>query len=122
MEDTDLARSYAASRLAFGLATVLFPARIMRAFIGERAVSPQVALLGRLLGARDALLGVGALVALQEGQPVRRWMLYGAAADATDVVSTLAAWRHIPRRKRLLALLLGLAGAATGAYLSDRVD
>lgn len=122
MNPNDLARSYAGGRLAIGVLLLLFPRRVMRGLWGE---SPAVTFLTRLVGARDAIIGAGTLAALQDGAggpAVRSWMTYGAAADATDAVATLLAFRHLPRFKRLGLLAMAAGGAGTGAYLSTAVD
>jgi hypothetical protein len=85
--------------------------------------SPAVAFFARLVGARDAILGAGALAAIQQeggagaSARVRPWMSYGAVADAADAFATLLAYRHLPKRRRFGVLLLAAGGAATGGYL-----
>jgi hypothetical protein len=120
MNERDLAKSYAGGRVVIGLVLLLFPRRALRGLWGVQADSPAFAFLGRLVGARDAILGAGALAALQEDDPAvaRPWMTYGAAADAVDAVATLLAYRHLPRFKRLGLLLM----ASGGGYLMTRFD
>ena len=129
MNERDLAKSYAGGRVAIGLVLLLFPRRAMQGVWGaDAASSPAVKFLTRLVGARDVILGAGALAALQEAGPagstahVRPWMTYGAAADATDAVATVLAYRHLPRWKRLGLLLVASGGAATGGDLMTLFD
>lgn len=120
MNERDLARSYAGGRIAIGVLLLLFPRLTVKGLWGaEAAGSPPVMFLTRLVGVRDAIIGAGAIAALQgEGTgAVRPWMSYGAAADAIDAVATLLAYKHLPKRKRFMLLGAAAGGAATGAYL-----
>jgi hypothetical protein len=123
MNERDLARYYAGGRIGIGVLLLLFPRRMSRSLWGAEGASPAVAFFARLVGARDAILGAGALAAMQqEGTPdasarVRPWMSYGAVADGVDAVATLLAYRHLPKRKRFGLLAMALGGAATGGYL-----
>jgi hypothetical protein len=78
-------------------------------------------MLGRAFGARDAVLGAGTLGAIRGGQPLRPWLLAGLVADATDLLSTHLARRHLPRASAPLiyalaggALVAGAANLASG--------
>jgi hypothetical protein len=115
MNPRDVARSYAGGRVAIGVLLFLFPDRVLRGMFGS---SPAVSFLGRLVGARDLIIGAGTLVALQSGDDtdVSPWMTYGAAADAADALATLVAYQHLPRFKRFGLLLMALGGAGTGAW------
>jgi hypothetical protein len=111
----------AIGRIAYGAALAVAPRRAAGAWLGRHADDPgaQVALRG--LGARDLALGAGALVALRargrRGAAV--WMAAQAAADATDLVSTLLARRHLPRRGVRAAV--AIAGAAAALDVAEAV-
>jgi hypothetical protein len=119
----DLAKGYAGGRIGIGLLLLLFPRRMARTLWGAEGSSPAVAFFARLVGARDAILGAGALAAIQqEGEAgasarVRPWMSYGAVADGVDALATLLAYKHLPKRKRFGLLAVAAGGAATGGYL-----
>jgi hypothetical protein len=117
--DRALAAMACASRLALGTAFVVAPGTLVRLWTGETA--PADTLLARGLGIRDALLGAGALLALVERQPARRWIQAGALSDAVDAAITLAAVERIPRNRRLVFASVASAAAATFAALSVRV-
>jgi hypothetical protein len=119
MDDRDLATYYARGRVVIGILLVLFPRRIMAGVAGGRdEVTPFVRLLARLVGVRDAIVGAGALAALQEGDParIRPWMTYGALADGGDAVATILAYRNLPRLQRFGLLCMALSGAGAGGY------
>lgn len=131
MDGRDLARNYAAGRIGIGVLLMLFPGRVLQGLLGGRdAITPGIKVVGRMVGARDAILGAGALAAMQRGRdssegggdgPLgagRPWMTYGAAADAADALAILLSYRHLGARHRFLVLVMAAAGAATGGYLS----
>ncbi len=124
MNPTDVAKAYAGGRLAIGVLFLLLPGRMLKGIVGGEHPGPALKLLGRLIGVRDALLGVGTLVALQDGDGarVRPWMTYGAVADGVDALSTLLAYRHLPKRKRFAILALAAGGSGTGGYLMAKFD
>ena len=120
MNERELAKYYAGGRIGIGILLLLFPRRMAKGLWGAGvAGTPAVLFFSRIVGARDAILGAGAMAALQgEGTAaVRPWMSYGAAADAVDAVATLLAYKHLPKRKRFALLTMAAAGAATGGYL-----
>ena len=121
MDERELAKYYGGGRLGIGLLMVLFPGVFMRDIAGGATRGHKTA--GRMIGVRDALLGAGTLVALQEEKaPLRPWMTYGAVADATDALWFLLAFRSLPRWKRFFFVLMAVAGASTGGYLVTKLD
>ena len=122
MDDRELARFYAAGRLGIGVLALLFPGWLVASLVGgERTRTAKT--LGRMLGVRDAVIGAGTQVAMQQEKvPLRPWMTYGAVADAVDAVAILLAYRSLPKRRRFVMLLMAISGAATGGYLVARFD
>lgn len=119
---TDLVDLLAQMRVAIGLALILAPGAITRLWVGAGGATPGAKVLARALGGRDLVLGVGAILALRDEIPVRRWVLLGAASDAVDGVATLLALRHIPKLRGLLAVVAAAGAALAGAGLAGRVD
>ena len=120
MDDRALAVCYSATRLVLGAAFVLAPG-VLSGWIGEDGRRPGTRVLARAFGARDAVIGLGALLALREGAPARRWLQLAAAVDAVDALASLAGAGQLPGRKALGAAAAGCAGAATGAHLAARL-
>jgi hypothetical protein len=91
-------------------------------WVGRDAKTAGVRTLSRGFGVRDAVIGVGLCRAVENGDndEIRRWLLFGAAADAADLVGTLASWRRLPpvRRTLVLAGILGFGGL--GLWLSQQ--
>ncbi len=99
----------AVGRLAIGAALIAAPrSQVGAGWVGDDAQRPTVSVLLRAVGARDVALAVGQLKAHRSGSPLKPWLVGAAFADATDLVSTLAAGKAIPAQSR--AALAALAG------------
>ncbi len=122
MDDREMTRWLAVTRICVGIALLVAPATVLRLLVdGDTARQPAVKWLGRLLGGRDLLVGAGTFTAYRENEQVGRWCRYGMVVDFVDGLSTVVAYRHLRRRRRFLALLSAAAGTAGGAYLSSRI-
>ena len=111
-----------ALRIAYGVALIAAPRRLALRWLGadaERA-SVQVALRG--LGAREAILHGGALVALSRGASVRPWLAASAAGDLTDVVATAAARHQLPPGSAPATLAVGGGAALVSLAVAVAVD
>lgn len=111
MDQEDLARLYGVTRLTLGAATALAPSLVSKVWMGrgaEDAVS-RVALRG--LGAREAALGFGLLVALERGHSPRRWLEAGAIADAGDAFGTFSQRAKLPASRWVIATTTAAASA-----------
>jgi hypothetical protein len=107
------ARLVAAARIGFGAGLVLAPGRLTSVWLGPDSAAAGTQTVSRGLGARDIALGAGALAA--PDSQLRAWVLAGVAADAADLVATVAAGESLPRRGRLVVGAVAGAGVALGA-------
>ncbi len=114
------ARWYALSRVGLGAALLAMP-RVVEGWVGPVGQRPEAKVLTRVAAARDVALGLGALLALREGAPARRWLQLAAASDAADAAASLTALRHLTARRSLPVAALAAGGAATGIWLSGRL-
>ncbi len=117
-----LAISFARARIAAGVAAIAAPGLTSRAFGGRSGSGGVAPLFARMLGARDVALGLGTIVALDHGAPVRGWLEGSALADAVDcLASVLARNEMTPRAFRATA---GVAATSTvlGVILARRLD
>src|SRR5215207_9592259 len=87
MDDRQLARSVALSRIGIGIALLLAPARAGERWIGPTAHDPAAKMMIRGVGIRDVALGAGTYQALANGDSVRPWLQAGVASDAVDAVA-----------------------------------
>ena len=78
--------------------------------------------LARAFGARDLAIGLGIVIALDRGAPVRGWIEAGALSDAIDTAASLLAGNSIPPAIRWPCVALGAGSAALGAYLAPQFD
>jgi hypothetical protein len=111
-----VARAFAAGRIGFGLALLASP-ELAAGWVGEAARTPGARVITRALGARDAALGLAALLSGSEARQLRRWLIASSACDAIDFTATLGAPKSTGR-----SLVLVLAGAATLSGLAAAAD
>ena len=93
-------------RIAFGTLLLIEPDGALRPLAGRRITRRERA-VARVLGVRN--LAEGAVLARRAG---RRWVLAGAAVDATHCLSMTALATTSPKRRRL-ALVSALIAATT---------
>jgi hypothetical protein len=121
MDDAKLALAIARGRIAIGLAALVAPGLASRALSGRKAEGIEP-LLARMLGARDLTLGLGAVIALDRGAPVRGWTEGAAVSDTVDAVASLLAKGRMSPRAFTATVALASGSAALGGYLSRRLD
>jgi hypothetical protein len=118
MQARELAVGLAGGRIAIGVLSLVAPGLVGRAMTGPDGATGAARLFVRMLGARDLGLGLGVLVALERGAPVRGWLEASAVVDGIDAGACLLARRQL--RSDVFPAALGLAGA--GALLSGRLS
>lgn len=121
LDDRRSAQVLAAGRVAIGAALVVVPERIGASWVGPDAGSAGTQVFARALGVRDVALGTGVLVALREGDPVKRWLALSAMCDAVDFGATLAA-PGIPMRGKLATAAIAGAALVAGVRLTRSLD
>jgi len=122
MEPREAALLHARGRIAVGAGFVLFPRLAGRMWIGSDAARRPVKVLARAFGARDLAIGLGVVIALDRGAPVRGWIEAGALSDAIDTAASLLAGSSIPAAIRWPCIALGASSTAAGAALAPRFD
>jgi len=75
-----------------------------------------------MLGGRDMALGLGVVIALDRGAPVRGWLEACALADGVDLVGCLIARDEIPRATFVTTAALAGGAALIGIWLSRQLD
>lgn len=122
MEPRDRALLHARARIALGAAFVLFPAIAGRMWIGSDAARRPVKVLARAFGARDLAVGLGVVIALDRGAPVRGWIEAGALSDGIDTAASLLAGSSIHPVIRWPAVAVGAASTAVGVSLAPEFE
>ena len=118
MEARDLAVGLAVGRIAIGAVSLLAPGLVGRAMTGREGAMGGTALFVRMVGARDLGLGLGVLLALDRGAPVRGWLEASAVVDGIDAGACLLARRHLRTSVFPAAVGLASAGALLSGWLS----
>jgi len=114
-----LALGLARGRVVVGIVASLIPKLATGAAPG--AFGPRVGPLGRMLGARDLVLGAGAVTSIKEKTNDAEWVGMGAIVDIADGVALLAS-RRLPARARFIgigALSAGALGLVLARMLAD---
>jgi hypothetical protein len=109
-------------RAALGAAVLVRPTALPVLLGVEETSATRLDWAVRMLGARDAALGLGAAWAVLTGGPVRPWLVAQAVGDGTDaVVFALGArsQRLPPVRAAALAMLAASAVLGGLALLPD---
>lgn len=122
MKDATVALFLARGRIALGAAALVAPrlaARVMGAGRSPAGTSP---LFARMLGGRDVALGLGTVIAVDRGKPVRGWLEGSALADAVDCLACLLARRELPPNVVRATVSVAGASAVVGILLSRRLD
>ncbi len=122
MEPRGLAVALARARIALGAAAIVAPGLASRFMFGRNGARAGTNAFARMLGGRDIALGLGVVIALDRGAPVRGWLEAGALADTVDLVGTVLARDAMP--KPAFVNTVGAAGgfALAGAWLSRQLD
>jgi hypothetical protein len=122
MDDASLAMSLARCRIAIGVAAVVAPRLATRVMKGRGRSEGVAPLFVRMLGGRDVALGLGTVIALDRGKPVRGWLEGSALADAVDCVTCVLAREDMSPGAFRASAGLGAASAILGGLLSRRLD
>jgi len=122
VEDVTVALSLARGRIAFGTAALVAPRSAARIMGAGRRPTGTTPLLARMLGGRDVALGLGTVIAVDRGKPVRGWLEGSALADAVDCLACLIVRKELPPNVVRATVGLGGASAIAGILLSRRLD
>ena len=102
--------------ILFGVAPIIAPRRFAQLFgLPSQGAAASVAI--RSVGVRDAVIGAGLLLTINDAKNNGYWLLARGASDGGDAVSCAIALRR-DRRNLRLWLLAGVAAAAAGVDLS----
>lgn len=122
MEARDIATAIARGRIGLGALAIAAPGLVARAMFGPGGSRPGTRALARMLGGRDIALGLGVVIALDRGAPVRGWLEASALADSVDLASCLVAKDDIPKAALANLLVLTAGTILTELWLSRELD
>src|ERR1700744_1749665 len=89
MDGRAVATGLARARIAIGVVGVLAPGKAARIMGGRRAADGLATPFVRMVAVRDVALGLGTVIAIDRGAPVRGWLEGSALADTGDLVAAL---------------------------------
>jgi hypothetical protein len=117
-----IAKQLSYGRVAIGAALVLAPQLVLRSWLGEVGNTTGARVLGAGFGARDIVVGAGAIHALNTGGPVRPWLLASAFTDAVDVAATFAGRRALPPAGAAATCVLAATGVAASLWTARELS
>ena len=121
-DEVEAARLLGLIRVVAGAALFLAPRRTARAWTGHHGDEPVSTLAVRGMGARDVAIGLGTLIALERGAPVRGWLEAGVLTDASDAAGTLMSWGDLGTPRALFWLATEVGSAYYGSRLAQALD
>lgn len=122
MDPKNAAIALARGRTALGVAALVAPALAGRSMTERDGSRGGTKLFARMVGVRDMALGLGTVIALDRGAPVRGWLEASALADGGDVAACLLGREHIPRAAFVGVVGLASAAAGLGVWLARELD
>jgi len=122
MEPRDIAIGLARTRIALGAVALAVPGPVGRLMVGSDGSRPGMRLFARMIGGRDIALGLGVVIALDRGAPVRGWLEAGAFSDGVDFVACLLAGDDMPDTARVGGAASAAGAALAGIWLSRQLD
>ena len=123
MDAATLARIAAASRAAIGVALLVAPRPVAKAWIGDAADHPGTLVAVSGMGMRDLALGLGTLWSLGERRrKPRPWLVGSGAADAADLVATVRSRDGLGTAAAVATVALAGGSAALHAWLQSELD
>ena len=122
MDPRIVARFVAICRFGIGAAFALAPARTAPLWLGRLGRDRGAQFFLRIVGTRDLVLAAGALSALRGRGSARTWVLAGAAADACDLVATIAHRDELPPLAAGNAIAVTAGGVAMGLGAAAMLD
>jgi hypothetical protein len=108
-------------RVAYGVALMVRPARLVVRWLGDAANEAPVQVALRGLGVRETILHGGALLAVRRDAPLRPWLAASVVGDLTDVIATAAGRRRLPPGSPLATLAVGGGSALVSVLLAAAV-
>jgi hypothetical protein len=122
MGPRDAAVGLAGGRIAIGVVSLRAPGLMGRAMMGPEGDSGGTRFFLRVVGARDLVLGLGVLAALDRNAPVHGWLQASAVVDGLDAARCLVAHHHLRPIVFPAAAGAATAGALLSGWLAGKLD
>jgi hypothetical protein len=121
MDQRQIVRMIAVGRVALGVFALAMPRVTSSLMFGARVSRGPLTMATRMLGARDLVLGLGTLRALDRDADPATWAKASAGADAGDAIAALLVLRAIPTSRALPTVAVAGAAAALNAHAAPRL-
>ena len=114
------ARTCPAARVGLGLVMMASPRLAFGPIYGAGAGEPAAQALGRMMGAREAVLGAGGAIAVGERRGSADWLSMIAVADGIDALVNLGS-RRLGWRGRVLGVIAARVRASRHLVLAKQL-
>ena len=121
LTDEEIAKLFGLARISFGVLAFVAPRSAAKVWTGEDITGTTAVMGLRSLGARDAALGLGLLIALKHGGPVRGW-LRGRRCGCGRRLEHADVPRWVAQRVSVLRLAASGGGVFLGRRLAETLD
>ena len=122
MSSRDLARVFAAGRIAIGAALLVAPRLSLGLWIGRDAAAGAVSAPARALGIREVVLGGLALHVVERPRVGARMLRALAICDGVDLLATLAVRRSLSPAAVATISAMALPAAAGQLWAAAQLD
>jgi hypothetical protein len=121
MDTRQAALVMARGRAILGLASIVLPGVGNDLVLGQGSATPWMRGMWRMIGARDFVLGVGALTSVKEQTQGPEWISMGAVADGLDAI-VLFATAGASKRARVIAFAAAVSAVVGMLVARDLAD
>jgi hypothetical protein len=121
VDQRQVVRVLAVGRVAVGVVAFVAPRHAATMLFGREADSPALRAVTRSFAARDLVLGLGTLRALDQDVDAAGWARAGAASDAADAVIAIASARGLTRWRALAGAASAVVAATAGYRAASRL-
>jgi hypothetical protein len=122
MEDVEVARFFGALRLGVGIGMFLMPRRVLRSWTGQSADDLPSTIALRGMAGRDIAIGMGLLMAIENGTAKRGWLEAAALSDAADATATIMDWKRMGGLRGAFWLAVEAGSAFIQSQVAATID
>jgi hypothetical protein len=118
-------RLIAGIRACIGLALTVAPEPLLRVMVRNEEPTGSLVIFARTVGIRDAVFGLGSLVATKDKEratDLRRWLAAWLVSDVADVITGLTSAERIGRGGSVVAAVVPLPFVVAGARALHRLS
>jgi hypothetical protein len=122
MDDATIAIWLGRARIGLGIVALLAPRLATRLMSARRSAEGVEPMFARMIAGRDIAIGLGVVLAIDKGAPVRGWLEGAALADTGDLLSGLVARKQLTTPALAGTVAFSAGSALASSLLARRLD